>query len=181
MDSATQKTLDQIDKKLGKLLADLDQYTDDVLNQKPAPDVWSVLQVMEHLYRAESISLAYVKKKLSFKPKLKRAGLATAWRSFVLRLYLNLPIKWKAPKAVSEETFPAQSELEELGERWQKTRQETRDFFESLPNDIWDKEVYKHPFAGRLKLHDMLTFYDAHFSRHQKQIYRTLEKVKAQA
>ncbi|MFN0318610.1 MAG: DinB family protein [Burkholderiales bacterium] len=174
MNPKIESQLQLIDSKLAHLLADLQQYSEAILNRQPSPNGWSILQVLQHLMLVELASEKYVRKKLSYNPKLPKINLGTAWRMLLLKSYNWLPLKLKAPSYVNENNFPANPVLAELGEKWQEQRRQLRDFLATLPNDIFDKEVYKHPLVGRLSLGGMLQFYEGHFDRHQKQIKKLL-------
>jgi hypothetical protein len=50
-------------------------------------------------------------------------------------------------------------------------------FLDNLPAEYADKEVYRHPFAGRMSLAGMLSFFEAHFINHRRQLYRALRVV----
>ncbi|MFN7117073.1 MAG: DinB family protein [Saprospiraceae bacterium] len=167
--------LQQIDTKLNKLLSDLQQYSDEKLNHKPTPESWSVVQVLQHLMLVENASAKYVQKKLSYNPKLSKVNLGTAWRMLILKSYNWLPIKLKAPSYVNENNFAEQAVLADVAAKWQEQRRQLRDYLATLPDTIYDKEVYKHPLAGRLSLNGMLQFYEGHFDRHYKQIQRLLK------
>lgn len=167
--------LQQIDTKLNQLLTDLKQYSDEKLNHQPTPESWSVLQVLQHMMLVENASQKYVQKKLSYNPKLSKANLGTVWRMFILKSYNWLPIKLKAPSYVNENNFAEKATLADVAAQWQTQRQHLQDFLVALPEAIFDKEVYKHPLAGRLSLLGMLRFYEGHFDRHYKQIQKLLK------
>ena len=154
----------------------LKDYSEPTLNKRPEENKWSVMQVMNHLILAESYGQNYVKKKLSFNPELKNAGAAAFWRTFLLNTYLKFPFKVKAPDAVSGENLPEYSNFWETAKKWKNQRQELRTLFENIPPEHFKKEIYKHPFAGRLTLMGLLEFYDGHFARHRKQIDKILKK-----
>lgn len=131
------------------------------------------MQNLHHLMRAEGFALQYVKKKLSFVPQLSPITWKTRWRGWMACTYLSLPIKVKAPKAVREE-LPEDSQLEAVVVEWKAKRLELATYLNGLPEEILNKEIYKHPVAGRLSLYGMLDFMKAHVKRHQGQIDRTL-------
>jgi hypothetical protein len=54
-----------------------------------------------------------------------------------------------------------------------------KSYLEDLPEHIFDKELYKHPFAGRVTIRGMVDFFGGHLERHAKQIDRTIAKVTA--
>lgn len=164
-----------IEKKLKDLIENLEQYPPEKLNFQPTPDSWSVLQVMQHLMLVEQASEKYVRKKLSHNPTLSKTNLGTTWRMLLLKSYNWLPIKLKAPAYVNENNFAPISTLAEIATNWQNQRNQLRDYLNMLPDDIFDKEVYKHPLVGRLSLKEMLKFYEGHFDRHYNQIKRLLQ------
>lgn len=174
MNTKVENKLDKLDAKLQNLLKDLESYSNEKLNHKPEENEWSVLQVIQHMLTVERLSTMYVKKKLSFNPTLKNTNISTQLRLLLLKSYNYLPIKLKAPKNVGD-NLPEFSTLAETAEKWQATRQELRDFFATLSDEIFQKEVYKHPISGRMSLVHMLEFFEGHFDRHLKQIKRTLE------
>ncbi|RMF20785.1 MAG: DinB family protein [Bacteroidetes bacterium] len=171
------KLLERLDAGLNDLLESLSGLTDEQINA-PAPDGgWSIAQVMLHLMVAEELSVKYIRKKLSFNPKLEKAGLKAALRRLALIGYLKTPLKFKAPKGVDATSWSEPVPLEELRERWLKARAELRILLEELPSDTFDKELYKHPLVGKLPVSAMLEFYQVHFERHLGQIRRQLAVV----
>ncbi len=174
MKKFTTQQLDKLDRQLDSLLSELSAYSEAQLNRQPRPDAWSALQVMHHLLLAEQMSMAYVKKKLSYNPALKNAGLGGAWRIFLLWVFVHTPLKFKAPKNVSGESLPPYSTLQATGEAWKNIRKELRDYMTILPDELFHKSIYRHPFAGLLSLTGMLRFFEWHFTRHLKQIRKTV-------
>lgn len=170
------KKLKRLDAKLTSLLEVLKDYSERTLNKKPGEGKWSVMQVMHHLMLAEGYGQKYVSKKLSFNPELKKAGFTAVIRHFLMNTYIKFPIKIKAPTAISGENLPDESSFWETAKKWKQQRIELRELLESLPPEHFDKELYKHPFAGRLTLYGLLDFYDGHFERHRKQINKILKK-----
>lgn len=178
MNKTIEKQLDRLDADLRELFTDIEGYSEAKMNTKPDKDSWSVFQVMHHLILAEGLSMKYVQKKLSFNPELKNAGVANSLRVTSLNTYLKSPIKRKAPEATSED-LPITSQFWDVVKTWKTQREDLRTYLDSLPEEVFKKEVYKHPFAGRLSLSGMLSFFQSHFNRHKKQIYKTIEKVDA--
>lgn len=156
------------------LFRELESRPHGLLNRKPADNGWSALQVIFHLILVDENSLAYVRKKLSFNPVLKKAGIGASLRSILLLVTLYSPIKFKAPKAASSELIPETGDFEEAKARWRKIRSEWTDFFAQMPADLAEKAAYRHPRAGRLNWLQMLRFLSAHFERHRRQIRRAL-------
>lgn len=163
-------------KEVEQLLEELSASNDAILNMAALDGGWSAIQTVHHLILSEELSLQYVQKKLSFNPKLEKADFQTRLRAAALWFYLNLPIKFKAPATVNEEKLPGFTTFAQTRERWLAIRQKWTAFLEQLPEDLLDKAVYKHPFAGRLSWAGMLRFFRHHFQRHRKQIRHTLDK-----
>lgn len=156
------------------LLKELEPLDDALLNQKPADDAWSAMQTLHHLILVEENSLAYINKKLSFNPNLPKSGLGAWFKMILLRITLRSPIKFKAPKSASAERIPDRANFAETQAQWQKIRDEWTRFFESLPIELEDKAVYRHPRIGLINWLQMIEFIQAHFERHRFQIRRAV-------
>jgi hypothetical protein len=178
MNQKIKQQLAALDEDLRLLLTDLDGYSELKLNQKPSENGWTVFQVMHHLIRTEDLSLKYVQKKLSFNPDLPKAGLLAYARKLVLKNYIKYPFKVRAPASVGE-NLPDYSTFWEVAKIWKNQREELNAYLTQLPSELFDKEIYKHPMAGKMTLGAMVEFFHAHFKRHKKQIMRTLEAVDA--
>lgn len=179
MTKPVERQLNKLHKDLIDLLTDLEGYSEAKLNTKPKPNSWSVFQVMHHLVLTEGYAMQYVERKLSFNPELKKTSVATGVRERLLSTYLKSPLKRKAPNAVGTDNLPAHSTFWEVAKKWKNQREHLKTYLEDLPEDFFKKEVYKHPFVGRISLCGMLSFYQQHFNRHKKQIYRNLEQLDA--
>ncbi len=170
------RQLQQLDTELTELLKVLKDYSERTLNKRPAEDKWSVLQVMNHLILVEGYGKAYVEKKLSFNPELKKAGLGGTWRKFMMNTVVKFPFKVNAPAPVSGDNLPEESSFWETAKKWKQQREELRIFLETLPVEHFNKELYKHPLAGKMSLYGLMDFNVAHFKRHLKQINKILAK-----
>jgi hypothetical protein len=117
---------------------------------------------------------------LSFKPDLKKAGIKAAARELALNTYLSSPLKWKAPEAISGDNLPDHETFWKTVQKWKNQRVELREFLETVPDELLKKEIYKHPFVGRISIIGMLRFFDRHFNRHRKQINRIIKNYPEQ-
>lgn len=174
MHPSLSKRLQAVNQLIEDLYTRLKTHSHEQLNRKPGPGQWSVLQIMHHLIQAETLSERYVRKKLSFNPELKPAGLANAFRLFLVRINFVLPFKYKAPPGVGDDVLPDTSTLEDTIQQWRKQRQSLSELLENLPEGYHAKALYKHPLAGKLSLVQMLDFFELHIQRHLGQIERTL-------
>ncbi|MEQ8703575.1 MAG: DinB family protein [Phaeodactylibacter sp.] len=175
--ATTLAQLDQLDQELSRLFRQLERYDNAPLNQQPTDGGWTVLQVLHHLILAEEASVGYIQKKLSFNPVLEKAGFRAAWRLFVVDFYFRMPLKFKAPKGVDREALPEHADFESTKAQWESQRRALRKYLSHLPDAQFDRELYKHPFAGKMSLRQMLQFFGMHIKRHQSQINRVLKEV----
>jgi len=179
MDKNSKAQLKSLDQKLVTLLHDLKNYSDTKLNERPNENAWSVLQIMQHLMKAESGAVAYVQKKLSFNPTLEKAGVMSSLRGTMLNIILSSPIKVKAPAQVSGENLLTDLTFWDVAKQWKLQRKELETYLKSLPADLYSKDVYKHPMTGKMTLASMLSFFNTHVDRHTRQIRKTLKKIDA--
>ncbi|MEZ4917634.1 MAG: DinB family protein [Saprospiraceae bacterium] len=160
--------------EVNTLLETLSAYTNEQVNKQPGAG-WSAIQTIHHLILSEELSFQYVQKKLGFDPKLEKAGLKHEWNRFLLFFYLNVPIKFKAPLMVGDTSLPEYVSLDDTKIRWKKIQSNWHQFLSSMPNELKDKAVYRHPIAGRMSWTGMLVFFSTHFKRHKKQILAALQ------
>jgi hypothetical protein len=165
---------ERYNQQIDNLFSELEPQSDETLNRKPASGGWSAIQTMHHLILTEELSLAYVKKKLSFNPELEPVGFGVHWRGFLLWFYLNTPLKFKAPKNVGDDNLPDRAMLADTHARWQKARADWTDFLAQMPDDMASKAFYKHPRVGRLGWPQMLAFFETHFDRHLQQVRKAV-------
>jgi len=149
------------------LLQELAVYDNNRLNQKPADGGWSAIQTMHHLILSEEYSMSYIRKKMGFTTEFEDNNWSARMRSLLLWASLASPFKFKAPAAISTEKLPGYATLAETRQRWEQARMDWESFFE-----LTNKLVYKHPRAGKITFMQMLWFFETHFQRHRKQIYR---------
>lgn len=156
------------------LLQALSKYDDDTLNRIPADGGWSAIQTMHHLILSEEYSMNYIRKKMGFTSEFEPKNASSRMRSFLLWASLRSPIKFKAPPAISKEFLPEYVTLADTSSRWMAARKTWEDFFDQMPDKLSNRLVYKHPRAGKITFMQMLNFFETHFGRHKKQVYRSL-------
>ncbi len=150
-----------------------------IVGTKPGEDRWSAIEVLFHLYTSESLSLKYLKKKTQAPvDQLKKSGWKTGFRKALLRMYLGSPFKFKAPKMVSLTNDKETPTFEALRDDYFVLRTKMEQFFDEMDPAMEDREIYRHPVAGRMNLGGMLSFMEKHMLRHEKQIDKTLRELK---
>ncbi len=158
------------------LFKHLHNYPDDLLNKKPAPDAWSVVQVLKHLITADGYSLDYLRKKVLSKEAVKNEGLTGLYKSLLLKVIFLTPLKFKAPKVVDPDA--EFTTLKELEEKWTEIRLGINEATKQMTDEQLSQGYWKHARAGKMNIYQMFDFLHIHFIRHKKQIERTLKAVK---
>ncbi len=142
---------------------------------KYAPEgKWSIQQILAHLIAAEKLSVIYLNKKKLGVNDAHDTGLLEEIKMVVLKLSQRLPLKFKAPRGVVENT-PTYASFEELMLDWDRTRSELREFLEKIDDTQIRKKIYKHIVAGRLNIQHALVFLREHIIHHTPQINRLLK------
>lgn len=169
----------QLNKELDSLLTYLSLFPSEKLQQRPSPNAWSVMEILQHVMLAEKLSVAYVGKKIQHPKGLKKAGMIERCRLMLLRFFLYAPLKFKAPSMVAEQHFNSQTDLDTLANNWRSIRATMASLLEEFPPELLGTNIYRHALAGRLTLDGMFLFFEGHFRRHRKQIEKTLQAVGA--
>ncbi len=175
MKSKLQNKIAQLEKDRLTLLNVIKSLSEDELNFKPKKDKWSIIQVMHHLIKSEQLSVVYIKRKISSKSNIDKSNLRSRFNAFILKWGLNLPLKLKAPANVSD--VPDFDTFENTASKWNNVRNSFIDLINNTSGEILDKDIFKHPIAGKMNILGTLDFFDAHFKHHQKQIKSLLAKL----
>ena len=155
-----------------KLLASVKALSTE--KQQHAPEgKWSIQQILAHLIAAEKLSIMYLHKKMLGIKEVEDTGVLEEIKMIVLQLSQRLPLKFKAPRAVVENT-PSYATFEELTADWDKTRAELKTLLEKFEDSQIRKKIYKHIRAGRLNIQHTLMFFREHIIHHTPQIKKLL-------
>jgi uncharacterized damage-inducible protein DinB len=146
-------------------------------NKQPSSGSWSVGQAANHLFLSEQLSTAYIRKKLSY-PDTLLPFQAKSWGGvFLIKLALWSSYKRKAPVAINMWEQQAILSQEELEAQWSKLRADMIALIDHHQEAFGSHMVYRHPFAGRMTMYQMLIFFNDHLAHHMKQINRILSKI----
>jgi uncharacterized damage-inducible protein DinB len=177
MNAFLQITYDQLERQRGQVMNQLRPVSADAYQHSPAPGNWSISQVMTHIITAERMSLGYMKKKAQGIDQLPDSGTAESLRLLLLIATQRLPLKFKAPRTVVENT-PQAWTFEEMTAQWEAVRQELAAFLEGIDDRHVRRQLYKHPIAGRLNVRQAMVFFSEHIIHHQPQLNRLLKAVR---
>lgn len=149
----------------------LEVFSDEQLNFHPQPGAWSMLDVMQHLYTSENISLKFMQN-FDFNRKDEKVGLKAEVKTMLLVNRLNSRKKYEAPKVLSEkkDSLNISHDVHQFRHQWEDLRNEMFSFLEEFnPNKI-GHFVFSHPAVGKLNVVQTLQFFVAHMKHHQYQI-----------
>jgi len=164
------KIYERIENQRLMILENLDSISPEQLHYREKPDSWSRLQVVLHLVKAEQLTANYIQRKLRAKKNLKKAGIGSSIRMILLKLGLNMPVKYKAPKMV--DVTDHKTDLSHLKYEWETVRKKIKDLIDQCDEKTLQKALFKHPRAGYLNFKQALEFIELHIAHHEKQIKR---------
>jgi hypothetical protein len=151
------------------LLAELATWSPSLLSFRPAPGAWSAVEVLDHIVRAETGTIANVRVGLRTPHILggeDRPGIAALDRALRSDQSFQVP-----PGALA--IYPdTQTTLPEVLGRWEQARAELRSLVEALAPADAHCGVFCHPFAGWMTVADVLDHFSAHLYHHGFQLAR---------
>ena len=141
------------------------------LSFAPESKKWNMLQLIDHLVKVERNTLDFMKR-FDFARSNQKLGLLSYFNSFLLKILLLSPLKFKVPVASVEAEVKDKTLL--LTE-WEQLRSEMREYLNSFPLDKKDNFIFKHPSAGKLNIVQTIQFLNFHLAHHKPQIKRLIE------
>lgn len=164
----------RLEKSRNLLLDELEGLDESLLNTPAPGGKWSINQHIAHLILVDKVTMGYVQHKLKKKEELPSSSFSNYFKSLLLKLALQSGRKFKAPAPVA--TVPDTALLSDLRKEWDDVRFTLEDVLTETPDELLDKCLFKHPFAGPLTLPQTLTFLQDHFDHH----LRTMQLLKQQ-
>lgn len=148
--------------------AEVEGLSDEELNKKPAADVWSIKQILEHLYLMEGAITKTIKHQL-------KAGEPEEVEDKPIEMSTNRDVKVDAPDfAVPGDDFLT---LVELKQRLAGTHEELKTLAKEADEQLLESKSYPHPAFGDLSLKQYIPFVGYHELRHLDQIKEVKEKL----
>jgi hypothetical protein len=166
-----EKAFDAFEELRILTLKETDKLSKEQLHFKPSKDSWSITETLHHLYLSELGTYNYMNKKIQGADNLKKSGFKEAWNTFLLKVMLRLPLKFKLPKNAPIVPTGDMS-YGDLVEQWNQLRKDLADLFDHFDVDSAKKLSFKHPRIGYINAHQVLTFLTEHFKHHLKQLER---------
>lgn len=141
-------------------------------HQQPSPGAWSVAEIMNHVYLSEFLSLLYLRKKLSYPDQVPPYH-PKSWLGIVLiKFVFALRIKVKAPPTIDMNAKRELMEIDALEKKWTALRADIRSFIATHHEQFGSHLAFRHLFAGRMTMYQMLIFFNAHLRNHYRQQIR---------
>ena len=135
-------------------------------NFKPAPDRWSVAQVLEHIAASEDFMLGMVTEKIMKAPPRSEPADLKAIDEMVLAKVPDRSNKVQAPEAlVPTNRFGSPDAAKK---HFEESRAKTAAFLQSTPD--LRAHAADSPFGAKLDAYEWILFISAHSERHTKQI-----------
>jgi uncharacterized damage-inducible protein DinB len=171
MNSKIQKHWVRLEENKAYYDALLEVFNEEQLNFHPEPGAWSMLDVMQHLYTSENISLKFMQK-FDFNRKDEKVGFKSQIKTILLVNRLNSKKKYQAPKVLSEkkDSLGISQDVHEFTHQWEDFRNEMFNFLNEFPEEKIGHFVFAHPAVGKLNVLQTLQFFVAHLRHHQYQI-----------
>lgn len=134
---------------------------------------WSINQIIAHLIAGEKLSVAYLQKKILAINEVDNTGIFEEIKMIGLIISQRLPLKFRAPRVVVENTTQT-SDLSLLVKEWDSVREELRQLLEKVNDDQINRRIYKHVRAGKLNIQHALIFFREHIIHHYPQLKRLM-------
>ena len=167
---------DQLQGETRALLKDVSMLSSSTYHHMPEGR-WSIGQIVAHILTAELLSLRYLQKKALGIKTYTNTGVFEDLKFWVLVVSQRVPLRYKAPRLVIENT-PVSLSYGEAVRRWDALRAEMKEFLERISDDDVRKKVYKHPRVGMLNVMHGIRFLREHIIHHRPQIQRIIQSVK---
>jgi hypothetical protein len=163
-------TFDALERRRRDLLDRLAAYDEAQLAFRPAPDMWCLLEVAEHLALVEEILLAQANDD-AFARRLRktlksRALMTVVWFVLGSGIRVKAPLKALVPKTVVP--------LDESARRLEAARRELAEWLERLEPGAERRLAFSHPIGGALSVIEGLDLVASHWDHHLSQVDRIL-------
>jgi DinB superfamily len=177
MTPVIRRRFDILERQKRTVLSTAERFSAAHLRFQPAPDEWSVLDVLDHLIKVESASLEAVRKELPAGTPITlkdRAGalLITSLMLTPARVKVPAGAAMVLPEANLPEAVLPQADLSRTAARWNDVRQQMTDLLSSLRPEQLEVGLFRHPVSGWMNMANALRFLSAHLRHHEYQLNR---------
>lgn len=164
-----------IDETRERFYERVEGLSDEQLNSRPAPDAWSVREIVEHLAKIESLLLGMMKMMLTKAENVsqKSDGAHAEIKPFSLDELIERARneKYRAPESA---TPSGKAQPSDLLAQLRRSREELHNLSPRIEAIDLSNVTYSHPAFGPLNFYQWLAFIGVHEERHLRQIESAL-------
>jgi len=164
------RTLRRLDRIHQKLIATIAPIGAEEFSRRPAPEQWSVAEIVQHLYLVEDRVIKDLRRGLAHEPQ--RVGLLR--RLIPTSIVASRLLRVKAPSAVNP---LAVLDKDTAIENFQQARNSLSELCATQGPARFRQIVFNHPFLGRIDGVATVSFVGYHERRHHKQILEVLRNL----
>lgn len=176
MNPGLKKRFDKLQNQKNVLINKVQNLNDEQVNRKVNSDGWTLGQVYYHLYLVEEGTFRYMADKVKEITAIDNVGVKSWWRSILLKFFLAMPWKYKAPRRVSD-SIPNEVNITEVLADWTRIREKFHLLLNAQDDQHLSKKIFKHPRIGYINFFQTLEFIEAHHQHHFRQINNLLSNI----
>ncbi len=151
------------------MLAEASSWSAERLRFKSDPAAWSILDVLDHLFKTEASLVRTAQTSLD---KARKVGLRERVGAMVVTGVMRSPLRVKVPATASAVLPGRAPDLAVITPRWDKVRVEMTDLVGRLTPEQLTCGLFKHPISGWMTMPQALRFVSAHLRHHEYQLAR---------
>ena len=159
-------------------LKQLEPITEQKAQWKPAPDMWNVVEITEHLFWAEQGGILGMWKTLhAIRDGKMERKYDSSHKDMPIEKIIELT--WQAKEQVPAVAAPRMGGTISF---WRESLKSLQSILEAFGNDIKDDELrilaHPHPISGAMDFQQRLEFLRFHINRHGEQAYSLITEIK---
>lgn len=165
-------TLDLLAAEHAAVAALLDDLSPEARTWRPAPDTWSATDVLEHLVKTERGMAMVLAMQIAAGDDRRDVGSPSPEAFAGLSGFLRSDRTTRVPDAVAQFVTPSGADYDALRAEWDALLGLWREALGSLPTELHDVGLVKHPVAGALTARGASHFAADHAHHHARQLRR---------
>jgi hypothetical protein len=176
--SQVKKLIAEVADARNNYLNRLEPITEQNAQWKPAPDIWNVIEITEHLFWAEQGGILGMWKTLHAirDGKMERKYDSTHKEMSIEKI---IELTWQPKEQVPAVAAPRMGGTISF---WRESLKSLQSILEAFGNDIKDDELrvlaHPHPISGAMDFQQRFEFLRFHINRHDEQAYRLITEMK---
>lgn len=175
--NTVEKLIDEISVARSNYLEQIEDYTDELAQWKPATDVWNIVENTEHLFWAEQGSIVSMWKTIH---AIRDGKIPRTYES----VHRNMPVEeiieltWKPKEQVPAVAAPRMGGPVLF---WYNSLNSLQKILGAFGRDLKDDELrilaHPHPISGPMDFQQRLEFLRFHINRHTDQVSRLINEM----